>query len=149
VLEVTETTLMRDVTAAGERLNEIRALGVSVAIDDFGTGYASLSHLQRMPVDILKIDRSFVAALGDIGQGRELLEAVLGVGQALSLTVVAEGVETHSQMTTLLEMGCERAQGSLIGRPCAAEVVQDLFVARSAQAAASLGGASRPAETSA
>jgi diguanylate cyclase (GGDEF)-like protein len=140
VLEITETTLMRDVAAASERLNEVKALGVEVAIDDFGTGYASLSHLQRMPVDILKIDRSFVAAVGDTGQGRELLEAVLGVGQALSLTVVAEGVETQGQLTTLLEMGCERAQGFLLGRPCAPEVVEDFFAPPARQAAASLAG---------
>src|SRR5262249_41560866 len=82
--EITETTLMRNVPAACERLEEIKALGVRVAIDDFGTGYASLSHLQRMPVDILKVDRSFVAALNEGGQSRELLEAILGVGQALS-----------------------------------------------------------------
>ena len=149
VLEITETTLMRDVAAAGERLNEIKALGVSVAIDDFGTGYASLSHLQRMPVDILKIDRSFVAALGDTGQGRELLEAILGVGQALSLTVVAEGVETQSQVNTLLEMGCERAQGFLMGRPCAPEVVEELFAARPHQAAAFFAVGSRATRASA
>jgi diguanylate cyclase (GGDEF)-like protein len=149
VLEITETTLMRDVAAAGERLNAIKELGVSVAIDDFGTGYASLSHLQRMPVDILKIDRSFVAALSDAEQGRELLEAVLGVGQALSLTVVAEGVETQSQMTTLLEMGCEQGQGFLMGRPCAPEVVEDLFVPQRRQATASLAGATRTTGTSA
>jgi diguanylate cyclase (GGDEF)-like protein len=137
VLEITETTLMRDVAAAGTRLSEIKELGVSVAIDDFGTGYASLSHLQQMPVDVLKIDRSFVAALNGEGQGRELLEAVLGVGQALSLTVIAEGVETQGQMQALLEMGCERVQGFLMGRPCAAEVVEDLF--RPAPAAASSG----------
>jgi diguanylate cyclase (GGDEF)-like protein len=127
VLEITETTLMRDVAAAGTRLGEIKKLGVNVAIDDFGTGYASLSHLQRMPVDILKIDGSFVGALNGDGQGRELLEAVLGVGQALSLTVIAEGVETQSQMQALLEMGCATAQGFLMGRPCAAEVLEDLF----------------------
>jgi diguanylate cyclase (GGDEF)-like protein len=127
VLEITETTLMHDVAAAGERLKEIRALGVRVAIDDFGTGYASLSQLQRMPVDILKIDSSFVAALADAGQGRELLEAILGVGQALSLAVVAEGVETQTQLIALEEMGCEQAQGYLLGRPCAAEVVEDVF----------------------
>jgi diguanylate cyclase (GGDEF)-like protein len=147
VLEITETTLMRDVAAAGERLNEIKALGVSVAIDDFGTGYASLSHLQRMPVDIVKIDRSFIAALGDAGQGRELLEAVLGVGQALSLTVIAEGVETQGQMTTLLGMGCQRVQGFLMGRPCAPEVVEDLFAPPPRQAATSLAGDSRATET--
>jgi EAL domain-containing protein (putative c-di-GMP-specific phosphodiesterase class I) len=128
VLEITETTLMRDVAAAGARLSEIKKLGVSVAIDDFGTGYASLSHLQQMPVDILKIDRSFVAALDDNGQGRELLEAVLGVGHALSLTVIAEGVETPSQMQALLEMGCAAAQGFLMARPCAAEVLEDLLL---------------------
>jgi EAL domain-containing protein (putative c-di-GMP-specific phosphodiesterase class I) len=81
-----------------------------------------------MPVDILKIDRSFVAALDDNGQGRELLEAVLGVGHALSLTVIAEGVETPSQMQALLEMGCAAAQGFLMARPCAAEVLEDLLL---------------------
>ena len=91
---------MRNVPAACEHLEEIKALGVRVAIDDFGTGYASLSNLQRMPVDILKIDRSFVAALNDGGQSRELLEAILGVGQALSLAVVAEGIEEQSQLAS-------------------------------------------------
>jgi diguanylate cyclase (GGDEF)-like protein len=128
-LEITETTLMRDVAAAGERLNEIRALGVRIAIDDFGTGYASLSHLQRMPVDILKIDGSFIAALGT-GHGRELLEAILGVGQALSLTVIAEGVETQTQLTALQEIGCELAQGYLLGRPCAPDTVEEMLTGR-------------------
>jgi diguanylate cyclase (GGDEF)-like protein len=145
VLEITETTLMRDVAAAGTRLGEIKELGVNVAIDDFGTGYASLSHLQRMPVDILKIDGSFVAALNGDGQGRELLEAVLGVGQALSLMVIAEGVETQGQMQALLEMGCATAQGFLMGRPCAAEVLEDLF--RPALQAASVTGGARAANT--
>jgi diguanylate cyclase (GGDEF)-like protein len=116
-LEITETALMRDVRAACDHLLEIRALGVRVAIDDFGTGYASLSQLQRMPVDILKIDRSFVAALSDGGHGRELLEAILGVGRSLSLTVVAEGIEEHAQLRMLEEMGCQMAQGFMLGRP--------------------------------
>ncbi len=126
-LEVTETTLMRDVATACERLSEIKQLGVRVAIDDFGTGYASLSNLQRMPVDVLKVDRSFVAALNDGGQARELLEAILGVGRALSLRVVAEGIEVQSQMAALEEMGCQMAQGFLMGRPGAAEAVTDLI----------------------
>jgi EAL domain-containing protein (putative c-di-GMP-specific phosphodiesterase class I) len=113
-----------------ERLEEIKALGVRVAIDDFGTGYASLSRLQRMPVDILKIDRSFIAALNDGGQSRELLEAILGVGQALSLVVVAEGIEEHSQKTTLEEMGCEMAQGFLLGRPSPAQDIESLLAPR-------------------
>jgi diguanylate cyclase (GGDEF)-like protein len=126
-LEVTETTLMRDVDAACEHLDAIKALGVQVAIDDFGTGYASLSHLRRMPVDILKIDRSFVAALNDGGHSRELLEAIFGVGQALSLTVVAEGVEDDSQLVVLEEMGCDRAQGFLLGMPSPPEVVEGML----------------------
>jgi diguanylate cyclase (GGDEF)-like protein len=126
-LEITETTLMRDVLGAAERLSELKQLGVRVAIDDFGTGYASLSNLRRMPVDVLKVDRSFVAALNDGGRSRELLEAILGVGEALSLRVVAEGIELQSQMTTLEEMGCEMAQGFLMGRPSSAEVIEGIL----------------------
>ncbi|HTC71956.1 MAG TPA: GGDEF domain-containing phosphodiesterase [Solirubrobacteraceae bacterium] len=126
-LEITETTLVRDVPAACERLQEVKALGVRIAIDDFGTGYASLSHLQRMPVDTLKIDRSFVSALGDGPQSRELLAAILGVGQSLSLSVVAEGIELASQQTTLEEMGCEMAQGFLLGHPGPAPEIEALL----------------------
>ena len=125
-LEITETALMRDVGAACEHLLEIRALGVRVAIDDFGTGYASLSQLQRMPIDILKIDRSFVAALSVGGQSRELLEAILGVGRSLSLTVVAEGIEEPSQLRALEEMGCQMAQGFVLGHPGPARDVEGL-----------------------
>jgi diguanylate cyclase (GGDEF)-like protein len=126
-LEITETALVRDVPAACERLEEVKALGVRVAIDDFGTGYASLSHLQRMPVDVLKIDRSFVAALNDGGRSRELLAAILGVGQSLSLSVVAEGIEELDQRTTLEAMGCEMAQGFLLGHPGAAGEIEALL----------------------
>jgi len=136
-LEITETTLVRDVPAACERLHEVKALGVRVAIDDFGTGYASLSHLQRMPVDILKIDRSFVAALNDGGQSRELLAAILGVGQSLSLSVVAEGIEEHDQRITLEEMGCEMAQGFLLGHPREPGEIQELLAHRSLAGTAS------------
>ncbi|MGD0454967.1 MAG: bifunctional diguanylate cyclase/phosphodiesterase [Solirubrobacteraceae bacterium] len=129
-LEITETALVRDVPAACERLQEVKALGVRVAIDDFGTGYASLSHLQRMPVDILKIDKSFVAALNDGGQSRELLAAILGVGQSLSLSVVAEGIEEHDQRATLEEMGCEMAQGFLLGHPGPPRDIEGLFAHR-------------------
>ena len=136
-LEVTETALMRDVDAACGHLQEIRALGVRVAIDDFGTGYASLSQLQRIPVDILKVDRSFVAALSTGGQGRELLEAILGVGRSLSLTVVAEGIEEHSQLRALEEMGCQMAQGFVLGRPGPARDVGRLTGHRALDRAAS------------
>ncbi len=130
ILEITETTLMRDVNVACARLQEIKALGVRVAIDDFGTGYASLSHLQRMPVDILKIDRSFVAALDDDGQGRELLEAIVGVGRSLSLTVIAEGIEAASQQGALELIGCTLAQGFLLGHPELANEVEGVLAGR-------------------
>jgi diguanylate cyclase (GGDEF)-like protein len=143
-LEITETALMRDVGVAHEHLLEIKALGVRIAIDDFGTGYASLSQLQRMPVDILKVDRSFIAALSDGGQGRELLEAILGVGRSLSLTVVAEGIEDHSQLSALEAMGCQMAQGFLLGRPGPAHDVDAI-----AGQAAAVAGSRSPARPSA
>jgi diguanylate cyclase (GGDEF)-like protein len=133
-LEITETTLIRNVPVACEHLEAIRALGVRVAIDDFGTGYASLSHLQRLPVDILKIDMSFVVALNKYGgwdrellHASELLQAILGVGQALSLSVIAEGIEEQSQMDALKAMGCEMGQGFLLGKPSPAEVIKSLL----------------------
>jgi diguanylate cyclase (GGDEF)-like protein len=135
-LEITETTLVRDVPAACERLQEVKTLGVRVAIDDFGTGYASLSHLQRMPVDVLKIDRSFVAALSDGGQSRGLLDAILGVGRSLSLSVVAEGIEEHQQRGMLEAMGCQMAQGFLLGRPGPACDIDDVLGSHASRRAA-------------
>jgi diguanylate cyclase (GGDEF)-like protein len=131
MLEITETALMQDVSAAYRHLEEIKALGVTVAIDDFGTGYASLSQLQRMPVDILKVDRSFIAALGENPQSQDLLEAIVGVGRSLSLKVIAEGIETEEQLRTVVELGCEMAQGFLTGRPVPAEVIESLLGLRS------------------
>jgi len=134
-LEVTETTLTGDVQAAREHLRMLKQLGVRVAIDDFGTGYASLSQLQQMPVDVLKIDRVFVIALGSDEQARDLLEAILGVGRALSLTVIAEGVEDESQLVVLKDMGCECAQGFLLGRPSDARAVLAQLVKEAASGA--------------
>jgi EAL domain-containing protein (putative c-di-GMP-specific phosphodiesterase class I) len=136
-LELTETTLMRDVAAACERLRKIKLLGVRVAMDDFGTGYASLSYLQRMPVDVLKIDRSFVAALDDGEGGRELLNAILGVAQSLSLTVIAEGIEEYSQLSALEQLGCQMAQGFLLGQPVPAEDIHAVIARREFAACAS------------
>jgi EAL domain-containing protein (putative c-di-GMP-specific phosphodiesterase class I) len=133
-VEITETTLMRNLPGACERLEAVRALGVGVAIDDFGTGYASLSNLLRVPVDVLKIDMSFVAALNDGAEARKLLEAVLGVGQALSLAVVAEGIEDQSQMATLEQMGCDMAQGNFMAMPDRAQVIERLLGPRAARA---------------
>jgi len=138
MIEVTETTFMRDIGAALAHLREVKALGVSIAVDDFGTGYASLSQLQMMPADILKVDRSFIAALEGGEQSRDLLQAILGVGHSMSLKVIAEGIETDEQLRTITEMGCEMAQGFLIGRPAPAEVIDGLLRGASRGAAVTL-----------
>ncbi len=127
VLEITEGSLVDDAHGVIEVLEEIRSLGIRIAIDDFGTGYASLSYLQRLPVDILKVDRSFVMGLADGDKSHELLEAILGVGQALSLATVAEGVEDHGQLETVRGMGCDMAQGYLMSKPIPAEVAEGLL----------------------
>jgi diguanylate cyclase (GGDEF)-like protein len=138
MIEITETTVMRDVDAACRHLEEIKALGASVAVDDFGTGYASLSQLQRIPADVLKVDRSFVAALDGGEQSRDLLEAILGVGRSMSLRVIAEGIETEDQLRTVTEMGAQMAQGFLVGRPAPAEVIEGLLQGASRGAAVTL-----------
>lgn len=107
-----------------------KSLGVRLALDDFGTGYASLSHLQRMPVDILKIDRSFVAALNDGGRSRDLLEAILDMAGSLSLEVIAEGVEDQAQLTVLEQLGCQMAQGYLLGQPVPPQDIETLLASR-------------------
>ena len=130
-LEITETAIMRNASAAREQLEQVKALGVRIAIDDFGTGYASLSSLQSLPVDILKIDRSFMPALSagwgrELHRASELLHAIFGVGQALSLSVVAEGIEDQAQLHALEGMGCEIGQGYLLGRPTPPEGIKAL-----------------------
>jgi diguanylate cyclase (GGDEF)-like protein len=127
-LEIPETTIMRDLAASAERLGEIRQLGVRIAIDDFGgSGYARHSDLQQMPLDILKVDRSSLAASEDEDYRSWLLEAILVFGRDLSLTVVATGVETEDQMTTLQALGCTMAQGSFAGKPTSVDAVEGLF----------------------
>jgi diguanylate cyclase (GGDEF)-like protein len=111
VLELTESMLMRDVEITVDRLTELKALGVRLAIDDFGTGYSSLSYLRHFPIDILKIDRSFVEHLP--GDGAALTRSIVRLGQSLRLEVVAEGVEDDAQRTELRRLGCARAQGFL------------------------------------
>lgn len=120
VLEVTESVIMADPALAGRRLGPLRAAGVRVAVDDFGTGYSSLAYLKRLPVDVLKIDRCFVAALGTSSTDAAIVAAILALARALGLYVVAEGVETEAQAGELRRMGCSHAQGYLYGRPTAA-----------------------------
>ena len=116
VLEITETVLL-DLDTMGDRLHQLRALGVRLAIDDFGTGYSSLSYLTRLPVDIVKIDRSFVDRLGGPPSDEVLVRAVVQLARGLGLRSVGEGVETVQQLERLQAFGCDAAQGFLLGEP--------------------------------
>ena len=117
VLEITESALLVDPDAARAALGELRELGVSIALDDFGTGWSSLSYLRTLPVDIIKIDRSFVADMHTDPDACAVVSAVLGLGHGMGLVVVAEGVESAGQLTMLREMGCDEYQGFLDGPP--------------------------------
>ncbi|GAB1691367.1 putative bifunctional diguanylate cyclase/phosphodiesterase [Krasilnikovia sp. M28-CT-15] len=127
VLEITETTLLKDSEVVLEALHGLRRLGVRVAVDDFGSGYSSLGYLKRFPVDILKIDRSFVQGDQEDADAATLTEAVIGIGRALRLQTVAEGVETSAQWTTLRELGCDLGQGFYFARPAEADVIARLL----------------------
>ncbi len=116
-LEITETALMADTNAAGDALRNLRGLGLHLSVDDFGTGYSSLTYLKRFPVEAIKVDRSFVSGLGLEADDTSIVEAVVRLGHSLGLTVVAEGVETPLQLNRLRELGCDKGQGYLFGRP--------------------------------
>jgi diguanylate cyclase (GGDEF)-like protein/PAS domain S-box-containing protein len=134
-LEITETVLMADTDLAVTRLRELKALGVNLALDDFGTGYSSLSYLSRFPVDILKMDRSFLTG-GATPEMSELASAVLALGTTLNLDVVAEGIEQPEQWSSLRDLGCEFGQGFYFARPMDAEAaLEHLAAARHADAA--------------
>jgi diguanylate cyclase (GGDEF)-like protein/PAS domain S-box-containing protein len=123
-LEITESALMRDASGALSVLSALKEIGVLLAIDDFGTGYSSLSYLQRFPLDILKVDRSFVEELGVSTKGETIVAAVIELAHALGLKVVAEGVETPVQLDVLRSLDCDLAQGFLFSKPLpAAEIV--------------------------
>ncbi|HWS33854.1 MAG TPA: GGDEF domain-containing phosphodiesterase, partial [Actinoplanes sp.] len=123
-LEITESGVMEDLETALGTLTELHRIGVVMAVDDFGTGYSSLSYLSRLPVGIVKLDRSFVSGVGQHGADESIVRAVLAMAGALGLRVVAEGVETALQHDWLREQGCDLAQGWLFGKPLrAAETV--------------------------
>jgi diguanylate cyclase (GGDEF)-like protein len=129
-LAIAETTVMNDVNAAVERLEEIKHLGVRIAIDDFGgSGYAYHSDLRRLPLDFLKVDRGSLAASEDEDYRTWLLEAILIVGRDLSLTVIAKGIESYEQMAALQSMGCTMAQGALMGKPVTANLIENVLTA--------------------
>ena len=124
VIELTENALMHDPDAAQGMLTELRAMGVGIDIDDFGTGWSSLDHLRRYPVTRLKIDRSFVAGLGTDPNDLEIIRAIVGLARNLGIGVVAEGIETTEQLSSLRMLRCELGQGYLFGRPMLMETEQ-------------------------
>jgi diguanylate cyclase (GGDEF)-like protein len=115
-IEITETVLLADLAVAATELHAVRSLGVNVAIDDFGTGYTSLAHLEKLPIDTIKIDRSFISQL-NLRRGSSLVRMVTDLGHAIDINIVAEGVETNQEMAALQAMGADQLQGFLLSRP--------------------------------
>ena len=137
-IEITETTLMRNIEETVRRLGEIKQLGVRIAIDDFGTGYSSLAHLQQFPVDALKIDRSFISGLRHNKEGETLIRTLVQLGKALSIETFAEGIEQHHELSLLRDEDCDNGQGFLFARPLDAAAIEAFFQ-RSGGAAAVTG----------
>jgi EAL domain-containing protein (putative c-di-GMP-specific phosphodiesterase class I) len=126
-LEITESTLMKDPEAAVQILQVCRDLGVQVALDDFGTGYSSLSYLSRLPIDRLKLDKSFVQHMVEGPRDAAIVQAVISLGAEIGVPVTAEGVESEKQLHLLEVMGCAEAQGNLLAPPLPAEQAQELI----------------------
>jgi EAL domain-containing protein (putative c-di-GMP-specific phosphodiesterase class I) len=126
-LEITETVVMEDVRATLAILGVLKSLGVGLAIDDFGTGYSSLAYLKRFSVDTLKIDRLFIAGLGESTEDEVIVAAIVGLARGLDLTVIPEGVETFEQLQRLRKVGCDTAQGFYFSRPLPTEAVGALL----------------------
>jgi diguanylate cyclase (GGDEF)-like protein/PAS domain S-box-containing protein len=123
IVELTETDVMADPESAAQRLSRLKELGVAIAIDDFGTGYSSLAYLHDFPVDVLKIDRSFVARMGGDPDGTPIVSATIALAHTLGIQVVAEGIETLPVLTTLRNLGCDRGQGYYFSKPLPPEQV--------------------------
>jgi diguanylate cyclase (GGDEF)-like protein len=129
-LEITENVLIDDVPGALAAFDGLKRVGVQLALDDFGTGYSSLSYLKRFPVDLVKIDRTFVAGIPSEPLDEAIVTAVIGLAHGIGMTVVAEGVEEPGQRQTITRLGCDLAQGYLFARPMEAEAVPDCLEAQ-------------------
>ncbi|MBV9556333.1 MAG: GGDEF domain-containing protein [Pseudolabrys sp.] len=138
MLEITEGVLIENPDEMVRRIESLRALGVKIALDDFGSGYSSLGYLQRFPFDKLKIDRSFVTALGRSSNAGVILQAIVALGRALGVTVLVEGVETEEQRVLLRLAGCDEMQGYLFAKPAPAKSIDRLIEQRKAGNSASL-----------
>ena len=127
-LEITESVIMQDINLSIDSLLAIRALGVTIAIDDFGTGFSSLNYLAKIPVDTLKIDRSFVVEMASAAGGLTLVSVIINLARALRLNTVAEGVETEEQLRQLRLLGCDEMQGYLFGKPMPVEIFEQKYL---------------------
>jgi len=126
MLELTESVLLRRDERIHSDLMELKVIGVKLAIDDFGTGYSSLSYLRELPVDVLKIDKSFVDGIGTSEQRLALVEGIIRIARTLHLNVIAEGIETEVQRDLLVSMGCQFGQGYLLAMPVEADQAEAL-----------------------
>jgi EAL domain-containing protein (putative c-di-GMP-specific phosphodiesterase class I) len=126
-IEITETTLMSNAQETARRLNELKALGIKIAVDDFGTGYSSLAHLRQFPVDVLKIDRSFVSQLDKGGEGEILLHTLVQLGKALEIETTAEGIERPQDLSLIRDQECDSGQGFLFAQPLSAQDADSFF----------------------
>jgi EAL domain-containing protein (putative c-di-GMP-specific phosphodiesterase class I) len=127
VIEVTESTLMRDANATVSRLRKLKDIGVMIAIDDFGTGYSSLAYLRQFPVDVLKIDRSFVSEMDGSADSAALIHTLVELGRSLGLMTLAEGIEEHSQLEGLRHERCDSGQGFIFSRPVEPAAIEALL----------------------
>jgi diguanylate cyclase (GGDEF)-like protein/PAS domain S-box-containing protein len=128
ILEITESVMMQDMELSIDRLTQLKALGVLLAVDDFGTGYSSLNYIRRFPVDILKVDKSFIDGVSEEGEASALTAAVIDLAGILNLTPVAEGIERADQLESLLALNCDLGQGFFFAKPLASEALQELLV---------------------
>jgi diguanylate cyclase (GGDEF)-like protein/PAS domain S-box-containing protein len=134
-LEITESTIIENVESVSARLLRLKDIGVQLAIDDFGTGYSSLSYLHRLPIDSLKIDKSFIHSMGKGKDSTQIVRAIIGLAHNLGLDVIAEGVETEEQRAQLAEWGCEFGQGFLFSKPRHSEFARTLIMPRKSEIA--------------
>jgi EAL domain-containing protein (putative c-di-GMP-specific phosphodiesterase class I) len=126
-IEITESMLMEDIEGSIDRLKEVQAMGVHVAMDDFGTGYSSLSNLTRLPINSVKVDRSFISQMTTRPEQLAIVTTVISLAGALNLPVVAEGVETEEQAKLLRLLRCDEVQGYLFGKPMSYGAIEDLL----------------------
>jgi EAL domain-containing protein (putative c-di-GMP-specific phosphodiesterase class I) len=128
-IEITESVLIHDTDAAIEKLTRLKDFGVRIAVDDFGTGYSSLGYLKRFPIDILKIDKSFIDGVGNSSEEAAIAHAIIKLGGSLGLEVVAEGIEEPEQVDALQSLRCERGQGFFFSKPVDAERMGEILSA--------------------